>query len=355
MVVDRKLTGVSAAPSSLWSQAACHAQTLTAALPLRLPLPAGVSSEMVELPIPEGGSLVAACTWQPEPAPAVIVLHGVAGSSDDAYVVRAATALAREGFHVLRLNQRGSGRGKGKARRLYHAGLGEDVALAARFLGVRKDVTAVGALGFSLGGHLALCHAADLSAGRDDSPLATVVAVSAPVDLHDTMRSFDALRRGVSGLYERSMMRSLVETARALKKREGDAAPFTLDELRRVKDVRSFDSLVTVRCHGFRDVAEYHARASVAPRLKDIRLPTLIIHAADDPIVPARALERAAPSSHVDVVITPNGGHVGFVEGLGQLWGSTAAVARATAHLAHHLRLRRRRAVAPGRIFAHRP
>lgn len=339
------MTTLTSPGSSLWSRAFCHAQTVAAALPAPRGLPAGMSSTVVELAIPEGGQLVALGTWQPSPAPAVLLLHGVAGSSDDAYVVRAARALLRAGFHVLRLNHRGSGRGRGKARRLYHAGLGEDVALAARFLAARSDVTAVGALGFSLGGHLALTHAADVSTRRAEAataPLDAVASVSAPIDLHETMRSFDALRRGVTAIYERLMMRSLVDKARALKAREGERVPYSLAEVERVTTIREFDAVVTVPCHGFRDVDDYHARASVGPRLFDLRVPTLIIHADDDPIVPASALRRARCSPDVDVVITPAGGHVGFVEGVEQLWGSTAAVTRAIAHFERHLPRARR-------------
>jgi uncharacterized protein len=315
-----------------------HAQTVTAALPLRHGLPRGVHGHFIELAVPEGGFLVAACSWQPRPAPAVILLHGVAGSSEDAYVVRAARALLRAGFHVLRLNQRGSGLGRGRARRLYHAGLGEDVAIAARFLSARGDVRRIGALGFSLGGHLALSHAADLGAGTAEGSLAAVATVSAPVDLDASMRSFEAGRGGMVGLYERLMVRSLVDKARALLERERGAVPFTLTELSRIKSIVGFDEVVTVRLNGFKDVGDYHTRVGMRERLGAVKLPTLMIHAADDPIVPAAPLLGAARSDAVEVVVTPGGGHVGFIEGLSHLWGATAAVARATVHLERHLK-----------------
>src|SRR5690349_14841333 len=100
-----------------------HAQTITAAVPLRRPLPRGTRSELVDIAF-DDGTLVAACTWLPHPAPAVIVIHGTSGSSEDAYVVRASRALVRAGFHAVRLNQRGTGLGQGRAKRLYHGGLG---------------------------------------------------------------------------------------------------------------------------------------------------------------------------------------------------------------------------------------
>jgi predicted alpha/beta-fold hydrolase len=318
---------------SLWA----HAQTVTAALPFARPSLRGVTHELVELPLDDGGVLVAACTFHRGRKPAVVILHGVSGSSEDHYVVRAARALARAGFHVVRMNQRGSGLGMGKARQLGHAGYAEDLAVVVRFLSQRSDVSSVGALGFSLGGHLALSLVADVV----DPGLRAVVSVSAPIDLHESTRQFEALRAGrFTGVYERLIVKSLIERGRALKA-STPSSPFSLDELARCATIRGFDDVVTVRTHGFRDVDDYYTRASVAPKLARIAVPTLAIHAADDPMVPVHALQRAHDaadrSEAFDVAIIPTGGHVGFVSSFAHLWESSSAVARALEHLRRHL------------------
>lgn len=315
---------------SLWA----HAQTATAALPFARPLPRGVRHELVELPLDDGGLLVAAATFHENATkPAVVLLHGVSGSSEDHYVVRAARHLARAGFHVARMNQRGSGLGMGKSKRLGHAGFGEDLAIVVGFLSARDDVSSVGALGFSLGGHVAL----SLAAARGAAKLASVVSVSAPIDLVESTAAFDALRSNrFTGVYERKIVASLLERARALKSAVPDS-PFTLDELTRCHSIRAFDEVVTCRSHGFKDVPEYHARASVGPKLPRVDVPTLVIHADDDPMVPVHALRRAETSSAIDVVILPTGGHVGFVESLGHLFEGSGAVARAVQHFRRHL------------------
>lgn len=323
---------------SVWS----HAQTLTAALPFARRQPRGGHDVIEHIAIPEGGVLVLACTFLPRPAPLAIVLHGVSGSSQDHYVVRAARALVRAGFHVARLNQRGSGLGMGKARRLAHAGLFEDLELTVAALSRRDDVTAIGAVGFSLGGHVALSFAAD--AAQDQARLAklrAVAAVSAPVDLDESTRAFDALRAGrFTGVYERRIVASLIDRARALKASEANA-PFTLQALEQVTTIRAFDALVTCPSHGFVDAADYYARASVGPHLHRVAVPTLVVHAADDPMVPVTALRSLHAASRtsgaIDVVIVATGGHVGFVEDVRQLWDATAAVKRAIAHLERHL------------------
>lgn len=304
--------------------ARAHAQTVSAALPLRRPRPQGVVAARVDVPIPEGGVLVAFWEPQPRPAPAVIVLHGVGGSSDDAYVQRAAVALLHAGFSVLRLNQRGTGRGMGRARRLYHAGLGEDLALAVAHLAEDPGVTGIGALGFSLGGHVALRYVVDGAHPR----LGALATISAPVDLAAGMRAFDEARQGVGAVYERLIVNSLLEKARALK-RAAPTVPFELRDLRAVRDLRSFDAAVTVPCNGFLDTQDYWQRASVAPLLHRVDRPTLMIHADDDTIVPVGPLRAVAVARDVERRVRPRGGHIGFVDDVRQLWTGSSAVAEA--------------------------
>ncbi|HEX8359629.1 MAG TPA: hypothetical protein VF613_05965, partial [Longimicrobium sp.] len=51
--------------------------------------------------------------------------------------------------------------------------------------------------------------------------------------------------------------------------------------------------------------------------LAHIRVPTLLVHAADDPFVPPDVIPRAAVEAnpHLAAVFTAHGGHVGFIQG----------------------------------------
>lgn len=110
--------------------------------------------------------------WSTPAARAVVVLvHGLAGSSEDPAVVRQAEALRAAGFHVLTYDSRGHGRSEGQCtlgdREAY------DVAAAvAKARGSGLDVVLVGA---SMGAVAALRYAAS---GEDK--LAGVVSISAP-------------------------------------------------------------------------------------------------------------------------------------------------------------------------------
>jgi uncharacterized protein len=310
-----------------------HLQTVAAILPWRSEAQAHDHEELV-IPIPEGGELVAVATWQKQRAPAVILLHGVAGHSEDPYVLRAADALVRAGYHAIRLNQRGTGRGKRRAERLYHAGLTEDLALAERALSARDDVDGVLMLGFSLGAAVALRHACE-RAGEPHA-LRGVAAVSAPIDLHSTMRHLDTSQRTVVRVYERAMLKNIVARAKEVLERRGGEVPYTSSALERITSISDFDRTVTVPTHGFRDADDYYTKVSVGPLLERLDVPTLFVHADDDPIVPVAPLREVRASSRVEVVITRGGGHVGFIDSFSQLSRASSAVQRAIAHFLRH-------------------
>jgi hypothetical protein len=80
------------------------------------------------------------------------------------------------------------------------------------------------------------------------------------------------------------------------------------------RTLRAYDDVVTAPLHGFRDADDYWKRASSAPWLERIRVPTLLLNARNDPFLPARALERAAPRASASLLLEfpRSGGHAGF-------------------------------------------
>jgi predicted alpha/beta-fold hydrolase len=107
-----------------------------------------------------------------------------------------------------------------------------------------------------------------------------------------------------------------------------------VDALARVRTVRAFDERVIVPMHGFRSAEQYYEVASAGPSLKDIRVPTLIVHADDDPMVPGHTVRPylfSALPSCVKVAWSDRGGHVGWYAGLGEqrwlhTWPMRAAI-----------------------------
>jgi predicted alpha/beta-fold hydrolase len=92
---------------------------------------------------------------------------------------------------------------------------------------------------------------------------------------------------------------------------------FDAQRLQAARDLREFDNVFTAPLHGFADADDYYARASAKPRLREIRIPALVLNARNDPFVPASCLPEARDVGPWVTLWQPaHGGHVGFPQGL---------------------------------------
>jgi predicted alpha/beta-fold hydrolase len=232
---------------------------------------------------------------------AAVLIHGLGGSADSAYLPPVAAALAAAGWTVLRLHLRGADR---RGDGLHHAGFTDDLprVLAAPPLAGAATIAVVG---FSLGGHLALRFAAE----SRDPRLAAVAAVCAPLDLDAGASALDASRRS---LYRRYLLTSIQQVYAAVAARH--PVPTPVERAARATSIREWDGLVVAPWFGFASAEEYYARMSVAPRLAEVRVPAWIVASEGDPLVPAATLRTALRelSPTTEVTWTPRGGHVGF-------------------------------------------
>jgi uncharacterized protein len=334
-----------------------HFQTLLAAWPATRRPPEGAYLEPLHIPLGAAGALHAAGLFQrgEQPRPTALLVHGVGGTSDSASVGRTSLAIARAGFHAVSLDQRGVGLGAPLASSLYHAGLTDDLDAALASLAADRRVGPVLLVGFSLGGQLSLL-AASRWGSAPPAPLRAVAAVSPPFDLDAASRLIELPR---AFPYKAHVLRALVAGALALKRRAPQSLAASSDQLRSLRSIRAYDELVVAPMHGFASAHDYYARTSCGPRLRDIRVPTLVIAAEDDPMVPAHTLRpflspgaprSPAPSSAdsaevpegagdwstvpgaacVEVLWSRRGGHVGFVErlpgGLVDSWANARLV-----------------------------
>ena len=242
--------------------------------------------------------------------PLVLVVHGLGGSIESTYVRAVSLGLLRAGYVVARVDLRGVGDSSEHCRMLYHGGRSEDLRTVLRALADEPGVDGVALVGFSLGGNVTLKL---LGEPLDGVPVRAGVAVSAPLDLSVGV---EHLSRRMLGLYEKFLVSRLKsESAHSgLALTDAERAAIT-----KVATLTEFDDLITAKHNGWRDAAEYYAVNSSAQFLPWITVPTLVVHALDDPMIPAgpyRAIDWAQLEATTPVrrAITRTGGHVGFHE-----------------------------------------
>jgi predicted alpha/beta-fold hydrolase len=259
-----------------------------------------------------GTSVLLKCRWQGDrrAAPTLLLLHGLEGSTDSLYVLGTAQKAYGRGFNVVGMNMRNCGGTEHLAATLYHSGMTEDIrrVVLDELVG-REGLAEIFLAGFSMSGNMVLRLAGDYGAGSPPA-LKGVAAVSPSIDLDSCA---NALERRGNALYRWNFVKHL----RSRVRRKGRLSPGTYDtrSLPRVRTIREFDERYTAPHGGFRDATDYYARTSSRTVIKDIRIPTLIIHSADDPLIPAEPFfdESIADNPDVLLVLTRRGGHVGFL------------------------------------------
>ena len=272
--------------------------------------------------------LLCHCNWQAErtAAPTVIVVHGLEGSSDSQYMVGVANKAFAAGMNAIRLNMRNCGGTEQLTPTLYHSGLSGDIGAVVRTLIAEDGLKRIGLVGYSMGGNLVLKLAGDL--GTTAPPeLRGVVGVSPAMDLGP---SCDALHSPRNRVYEWRFMRGL--RARLRRKAQHFPDRYDATKLRGVWSVREFDDKITAPCSGFTGAEDYYYRAASARVLDKIAVPTLVIHAEDDPFIRITPETRAklVANPHITFVETKHGGHCAFLaapNGYDGRWAERTAVA----------------------------
>jgi len=244
-------------------------------------------------------------------APLVMVLHGLEGSSRSHYVQGLLGGARARGWRGVALNFRSCSGEMNRLPRFYHSGDTGDVDAVVRRLLAREPGLRLGVVGISIGGNVMLKWLGEQGVAAPPA-VAGGVAISVPYDLEACARVLDRgfAKHVYTANFMRTMRRKVVEKARAY--------PGFVDVASacRARTFSEYDAAVTAPLFGFADAQDYWRRASSAPYLAAVARPALLINALDDPFVPAHALPKPGElPPHVQLVLTPHGGHVGFVDG----------------------------------------
>jgi predicted alpha/beta-fold hydrolase len=273
--------------------------------------------QLVEVSPSAGGQIASQvlceCHWQPgsvrSARPTVILVHGLEGSSNSQYVVGNSNKLWRAGCNVVRMNMRNCGGTEALTPTLYHSGLSNDVLAVMNFFVEQYKLESISLVGYSMGGNLVLKLAGELGSTAPPQ-LRSVAGVSPAVDLGP---SADALHLPQNRLYEMKFLRALLRRFR----RKAMLFPRAYDANRAVgiRSLREFDEKITALYSGFSGASDYYYRAAAARVLDRIAVPTLILHALDDPFVRLSAESRSVliANPNITLVESKHGGHCAFL------------------------------------------
>ena len=244
--------------------------------------------------------------WQ-SPQRATLLIHGLGGSYASPYVSRIAAKLNARGVRTFRLDMRGCGAGWKLAEHPGHAGRSEDVAAALDTIARVCPGSPITAVGFSLGGNLLLKLLGEVG-DRFPTGLDSALAIAPPIDLTFCSRNIERRERS---FYNQAFVRSLMKQVRLRRRLVPAIAKIPMYPHPRTQF--EFDDRFTAPLSGFANAEEYYARSSAAPLLPQIQLPTRIITAADDPLVPREIFASVQLSASTQLVVTKHGGHLGYI------------------------------------------
>ena len=284
-----------------------HMQTIWGAKVIKTPAPV---YHREYLATPDGQTKLA-CDFvfaeNRENAPLVVMFHGLEGSSQSHYAKALMIKVKEIGINGTIIHFRGCGGVPITGKKAYHAGDSEEIVWVLSTL--RQRFAHIYVTGVSLGGNMLAKY---LGESQERSDCEAAVVVSAPLDM---VAASEPLSKGFGkAVYTRDFLRTLVPKAYDLWQKNPTA--FDWQAVKKAKTFAQFDGAFTAPIHGYKDALDYWVRTSAKPLLKDIRVPTLVINAKNDPFIPWQSLpQETEVSSAVSLMQPEQGGHVGFVSG----------------------------------------
>ena len=241
----------------------------------------------------------------------VIISHGLESSSHAKYVQGTADHLRQNGFDILAWNYRGCSGELNRTIKYYHSGASYDLATVVEHVLESTNYETIYLVGFSLGGNLTLKYLGEESMQLSKKIKAGCV-FSTPCYLKTASHE---LASGFNKVYTQnfvSTLRQKVYDKEEMLKENG----FDTSVVKKLKDLPAFDDFFTAPLHGFKDADDYYEQCSSKFFLKDIKVPTLIVNAANDPFLSAECYpyEEAEGNPFLDLEVPEHGGHVGFYQ-----------------------------------------
>lgn len=239
--------------------------------------------------------------------PLVLILHGLEGSLSSPYVKPLIKTLEEAGYGIYFMHFRGCSGEPNTLPRSYHSGETDDLQFVVNYLTNKHQRKLHAIIGFSLGGNVLLKW---LGEQQYQATTKSAIAVSVPFQLADAAKR---MNKGLSKVYQRYLISRLQRKYR--NKFATIHFPLSVD-IKKLTTFYDFDHQVTAPLHGFESGDDYYQQCSSRQFIQKIKVPTLILHAKNDPFMYPDSMPRADElAENVELELSKAGGHVGFVSG----------------------------------------
>jgi len=243
--------------------------------------------------------------WPDDARPLVILIHGLTGCEDSVYILGAARYLLYRGYTVLRLNVRGAGPSRPYCGEHYHVGRTADFRRVLQQIPDDLKQNGIVAIGYSLGGTMLLKY---LGEEGSFSPLRAAASICAPIDL---LLTGQHMLRPRNWLYHSYMLNSLKAETLAEGAKLSDEER---EVVRSARTVFDYDDRFIAPRYGFRGAEDYYSLCAPKHFMPEIRVPTMVLAAGDDPWIPIEHYRdfKWSDNQWLLPVLPETGGHVGF-------------------------------------------
>ncbi len=286
-----------------------HAQTIAGNFLRRTNLLPTAEERLFD--VEPGIQVLCHCHWQAARTAAmtVVVVHGLEGSVESGYMIGTGSKAWAAGMNVVRMNMRNCGDTEHLGPSLYNSSMSDDVGVIVETLIADERLPAIALVGYSMGGNLVLKLLGEWGADAPSQVKASV-GVSPAMDLAP---SADALHNLANRVYEYRFLKSLRNRVR--RKAQLYPERYDVKYLRGLRSIRDFDEQITARYCGFAGAQDYYERAASANVLDRISVPTLVLHADDDPFIRVlpQTRQKLLNNPHITYIETAYGGHCAFL------------------------------------------
>lgn len=236
----------------------------------------------------------------------LVLFHGLEGSSNGQYIKGMCRIFNKNSWDVVAMNYRGCSGEINKTSRFYHGGATEDIDYLINH--IEKDYEEIVLVGFSLGGNMLLKYLGD-GTYKLNHKINASAAVSVPCDLKSAMENLGKKRNFI---YSKRFLNALKK--KVMLKKRLFPNEISDENLKTIKSLKDFDDKYTAPIHGFKDAYDYYNKCSCKQFLKDIKIPTLVINALDDPFLTTECFpfKEVESNENLSLLIPKHGGHVGF-------------------------------------------